>query len=60
MLKLSREALKAMTKEQIIEHVLALQAELDRTPAPGPRLAGAPLVEPGPLDPNTWRAGGKG
>lgn len=59
MLKLSREAMKAMTKEQLIEHALKLQAELDRTTARGSRPAGMPAVVPGPPGPDTWRAGGK-
>jgi hypothetical protein len=60
MLKLSREAMKAMSKEQIIEHALALQAELDRTTALGSRPAAPLRVEHGPPGPDTWRAGGKG
>ena len=36
MLHLSREALRSMTKEALVEHILALQAELTRSSAARP------------------------
>ena len=54
MLRLNKETLEAMTKKALVDHVLTLQAELDRL-----RAAGSVVTPRGP-GPDTWQSGGGG
>ena len=59
MIRLDKKTLESMTKAQLVEYALALQAEL--SPDPAARLAGERRVEPAGPGPDTWRAsGGRG